>query len=306
MLRLLVLIAALCLPVGMALAQGQPAAGAAGTVEEDTQAARERAHDKRVLQHSVDAMSVFEPQRGMNMDLAEAHIAEFKQLLDKHGTKPFTLEEKALYNAAIVTGDCARAEAVLISALERDNAAFRAIRNDPTVRDLWRSHIGEAHFPESVACSLAAEVRVIDAMLEGLILPPRPFRTFQEHLDAQDGGLYHERNLRLLDLSNMAHRPADAAGATDNYGPAGLLLADLALSLRGIDFADDLVYMMLLRAQANWPEKTEPVPVAKSRIGELIAIVTPRLSAQDRARAAQAWAGNEIDFRVYWGEVPPE
>ena len=286
MLRLLVIIAALCLPLAWADA-------------EETEKEREEAYDRSIQKSDPERWAEIRSQRlgrrlnphtGLSLRLVDAFIADIK---DRHFTSLttlWTIDQRLQYNAAILSGNCAAAESMLIDELIAQDATLEPLRRDPTLKAEWRHQIAKDKYPETIACVLADEIRMIDAMIAQAGLPPLPYRLLSaEGRDDVPGGhagsIYSERNWRLGLLYDVG-APSNA-----HYAPAQVVLAELSLSLPTVGLDTDLVYLMLWDAKQTWPEPswTAP-PIREERIDELMAIVEPMLTPEQRAHVDKVTA----------------
>jgi len=156
------------------------------------------------------------------------------------------------------------------------------------------------------ACFAAEAARrnaaVVAAWAEDSTIPDRIQRTFTGFptLVNSNGSIHGARDGNYWHLIHMATQ-----GAGDGYGPAGVLFVELALELDSIAVPDDVLQMLLLRADETWPDVDAdlPLPVDQVRITELLPTTAARLSADDLARAEQCFLTGEPYNRLLLGEA---
>ena len=210
----------------------------------------------------------------------------------------FSFYREPLYAAAIVTGDCAWAHSLIWDEVSHRWPHVGFFRHDGTFDRLWRDEVLATCFPETLTCLLAREARTLDRYIaDHGDIPVRPF-TDHNSIVTAGATIYVRRDHNIWDLGRLA-----TGNLFDEYPPAGVMLVELALELEGIALADDLLYMLLLHADANWPDDPDqPLPVERTRIAELKATLEPRLSEADLTRASERFAGREPERRLFLGD----
>lgn len=156
------------------------------------------------------------------------------------------------------------------------------------------------------ACFAAEAARrnaaVVRAWAEDSTIPDRIQRAFTGFptLVNANGSVHGARDGNYWHLIHMATQ-----GAGDGYGPAGALFVELALELDSIAVPDDVLQMLLLRADETWPDVDAdlPLPVDRARITELLPITAARLSADDQVHAEQCFLTDEPYNRLLLGEA---
>ena len=286
MLRPLAIIAALCLPLAWA------GADESKTEQEETYdlTIRDSDPERWAEIRSQRLGHLFRPSPSLSPDLVDAYIAEMKSGRFMALTALWTIDQRLQYNAAILSGNCATAERMLIEEYIAHGAELEPLRRDASLKARWRRQIAKDLFPEAITCVLADEIRMIDEMITWAGLPPHPFkvRSNDDEFDVpggHTGSIYFERDWRLGLLYDIGS-PLDT-----HYVPAQVVLAELSLSLPTVGLDTDLVYLMLWEAKRTWPESFHVAPpVRKERIDELMAIVEPMLTPEQRAFVDKATA----------------
>lgn len=112
------------------------------------------------------------------------------------------------------------------------------------------------------------------------------------------GTIYGRRDINYVRLGEMAtgaHGP--------DYGPAGVMLVDLALALDSLNLADDMPIMLLLRAEETWPGDDCPLPMERGRINDLLEQVCPRLSEDQLSHAKRCFMSDELFLRMFHSDA---
>lgn len=218
----------------------------------------------------------------------------------------FNATADALYDAAIEVGDCRLAERLVWDQLTDVRPFLAGFRHDSSFDRNMRRRLFEDHFPALATCLYAHDARTLSVLISrhseavtGTRTLVRPFLHHQSWFSGRNT-LHGRRDYNFWQLIEMATGPGHP-----NYGPAGVLLVELALELDSLDLPDDVLHMLLLRAEATWPEHGEarPFPVERSRIAELLPITMARLSGDEVVRAEQCFLTDEPYQRLFLGEA---
>lgn len=243
-------------------------------------------------------------------DLTQQVIGELKSELAS--TQYFfsgNLDRAELYTASVEVGDCRRAEALVWGELIDRRPFFETLARDSSFRRAFQREVLELSFPELATCLYALEARTLDRFILNLsaglserIERNDPFmftRPFASHLSwmRAAGTIHGRRDINYVRLGEMA---TGARGP--DYGPAGVLLVELSLDLDSLNLADDMLAMLLLRAEETWPEDDRPLLVARERIDELLHQVRGQLSEAETARVQRCFTSDEIGRRLFLGD----
>lgn len=243
----------------------------------------------------------------ISADLTQQVIGELKSELAS--TQYFfsgNLDRAELYTASVEVGDCRRAEALVWDQLIQRRPIFGPLARDSSFLRVFQREVLEPYFPELATCLYALEAATLDRYVVNLSAglsegdPSMFTRPFASHLSwmRAAGTIHGRRDINYVRLGEMA---TGARGP--DYGPAGVMLVELALDLDSLKLADDMLAMLLLRAEATWPEDDSPLPVARERIDELLDQVRGQLSEADIARAQRCFISDEIGRRLFLGDV---
>ncbi len=169
---------------------------------------------------------------------------------------PFTsFARQRLYIAAMETGDCRLARHMLWDALIEDFPFVAIYRHEDFFERVIRDRLYAPHFPALAACLHAREARTLAAMIVNDSLEStgtrdliRPFVNNRSWYSAS-GTLHGSRDFnfwRLIEMASNSH--------LQTYAPSAVLLVELAIELESLNLPDDILHMLLLRAQATWSD----------------------------------------------------
>lgn len=307
-------VAFLALAGGMVLAQEQPHSAAStegdvGPSHDDPEAYFPTRPGMRDMAEGI--VREIEGTAHISSELGQHVIAELKSELA--GTRYFfsgNLDRAELYTASVQAGDCRRAEALVWDELIGRRPFFETLARDSSFRRPFQGEVLELHFPELATCLYVSEARTLDRFILNLSAglsesiersdPSMFTRPFASHLSwMRAAGTIHGRRdinfVRLGEMATGAHRP--------DYGPAGVMLVELALELDSLNLADDMLAMLLLRADETWPEDDRPRPIERMHITDLLEHVRPRLSEGELARVQRCFMSDELSRRLFLGDV---
>ncbi|MEO1198538.1 MAG: hypothetical protein AAFX39_04805 [Pseudomonadota bacterium] len=199
-----------------------------------------------------------------------------------------------IYQAAIQTGACHLAEATLLTDYVAKQRGFDLLKTDAGLRNRWLRDVASKTVPELTACVFASQARLYNSMIEAANLPPLPFQSHDEALFDAPFDLYNARDERVSNLIVLS----------ETYAPAGALVARFSLEERFVDLPDDLTLMMLLRADASWPDDpTEsPLPISRSETKAMISGLEATLPPNVVAHAHETWDTDAYWMRLSWGD----
>lgn len=210
----------------------------------------------------------------------------------------------ALYNAAITVGDCRLGEDLIWEQLISDRPFLDDFRQDSFFARTFMQDVLQDHFPALAACLYAQDARTLSTMIAQHSLQfigtdnlVRPFVHHQSWFSAR-GTLHGRRDRNFWDLVQMAANPHRST-----YAPAAVMLVELALELDSLNLPNDIITMLLLRAEQSWPVDDRPLPVARERIAELLDQIRPQLSEGEIARAHRCYMTNELYDRLFLGDA---
>lgn len=252
-----------------------------------------------------------EANASISLALGQQVIADLNNELA--GTAYFfsgNLGREELYAASLQVGDCRRAEALVWDELVSRRPFFETLARDSYFRRVFNREVLELHFPELAACLYVREATTLDRFISNLsaglsesmernnpALFTRPFVSQQSWMRAA-GTIHGRRDSNFIQLGEMA-----IGTRGPDYGPAGVLLVELALELESLNLADDLLAMLLLRAEETWPDDDRPLPVARERIADLSDQLHARLSEDELLRAQRCYRTNEPYRRLSFGDA---
>ena len=181
-----------------------------------------------------------------------------------------------------------------------------SLRGDSAFDRILRQRLYRPEFPALAACLYADDAKTLSVLIArhsmqvtGTRTLVRPFLHHESWFSAR-GTLHGRRDYNFWQLIEMVSDPTQ-----ETYAPAGVLLVELALELDSLNLPDDILHMLLLRADASWsaldPERPSPVPY--ERIAELLTITAARLSDEQLARAERCAMSDEPYTRLFLGEV---
>ncbi len=210
---------------------------------------------------------------------------------------------QAFYETAIEARDCRLAKDLVWRQWVEERPFMVGLRDDSAF-DRELTQLYQNFFPALAACLYAQDARTLSLLIArhsevvtGTRTLVRPFQHHQSWFSGL-GTLHGGRDWNYWQLIEMATDPS-----RQNYGPAGVMLVELALEIDSLDLPDDILHMLLLRGEATWPDDARPLPVTRERIAELLPITAARLSADERARAEQCFLTNEPYQRLFMGEA---
>ncbi len=244
----------------------------------------------------------------VDQDVTDAALEQFLRDLEV-GYTLFAYSDfdyRDLYRSAIEVGDCHHAEAIFWDSLIEDRPFLSGFRVDSNFDRVLRNQFLTVHFPELASCLYAADARVLSAFIArhsqqvtGSRTMVRPFLFHASWFSAQNT-LHGMRDVNFWRLAEMAANPFQ-----DNYGPAGALLVELALELDSIVLPDDVLHMLLLRAEETWPNDDQPYPspVSRQKLSDLLALTASRLDEEQLQRAERCYATAEPHTRIFLGDA---
>lgn len=275
-----------------------------------------------IAERSHELARELRPFSGAQNWTYDAILKDIRFSLSGVSVSSWSLNARDAYDAAIAVNDCDRALSLFWDQAVRGLPYLQGVRGDYRLEEEIRWGLFSADIfsdlPEDwllpadlfdhrylAACLAFEDAQFIDRLIldwagradDDAIT--RPFVSYPQ-LVAALGSIHTARDSNFWHLIDMATRSTEAG-----YGPAGLLFVELALELDGIAVADDILHMLLLRAEATWPEHDEarPLPVEQSRIAELLPVTTARLSADNLTRAEQCFLTDEPYNRLLLGEA---
>ncbi len=188
----------------------------------------------------------------------------------------------------------------------------------------------EPLFADLAACPHAQEARTLAALISRFSASirqneldgtqdrlVRPF-IYTRSLETARSTIHGRRDWHGWRLSEMATRAPELIEEIDpsedpigdqarpsGYGPAGVLFVELALEQDSITVPDDVLHMLLLRADETWPnvDADMPLPVDHARIAALLLITAARLDEDQLARARRCFMSDEPYQRLFLGEA---
>ncbi|MEM1286329.1 MAG: hypothetical protein AAGH43_13165 [Pseudomonadota bacterium] len=213
---------------------------------------------------------------------------------------------EALYEAAIAARDCRLADDLVWQRLVELRPFMVSLRGDSAFDRILRQRLYRTEFPGLAACLYADDARTLSVLIArhsmhvtGTRTLVRPFLHHESWFSAR-GTLHGRRDYNFWQLIEMVSDPTQ-----ETYAPAGVLLVELALELDSLNLPNDILHMLLLRADASWsaldPEYPSPVPY--ERIAELLTITAARLSDEQLARAERCSMSDEPYTRLFLGEA---
>ncbi|MEO1198537.1 MAG: hypothetical protein AAFX39_04800 [Pseudomonadota bacterium] len=206
-----------------------------------------------------------------------------------------TLEfyEEIEYRAAIESGNCKHAEDMLIDSYVAEYPNFALLLEDSSLLHIWRTAIAEPNYPEALVCSLAQEIRLIEAMREAVHLPPRPFTDDTAYIQGIRNNFYVERDRRIVSLIYLS----------EDYAPAGVAVARFAMEGVLVQFPDILTYMLLLRMRDTWPDlDVEIHDATQQQLNGLLEEVSAKLDDETRARAVNLYMTDVLYNTLKFGQ----
>lgn len=210
---------------------------------------------------------------------------------------------EALYHAAIEAGDCRLAEDQVWRRLVQMRPFIVGFSEDSAFVRHLRQRLYQKHFPALAACLYAYDARTLSFLIArhslevtGTRTLVRPFLHHQSWFSARNT-LHGRRDDNFWQLIEMATGPSGP-----NYTPAGVMLVELALELDSLDLPDDVLHMLLLRAERTWPDDERSLSVTRERIAELLALTAGRLTPEDLAHAERCFLTEEPYRRLFLGE----
>lgn len=233
--------------------------------------------------------------------------------------RPWDFDVEQGYRAAIAMNDCSRAYRIVWDTIVANLPYLTTFRDDDGFGEYLRWDVlsGELStvVPQGVydgafydhrylaACLAAQDARFFHALIEQWALDAgtqeivRPFIDYP-NLVAASVSVHAARDGNFWHLIHMATR-----GRNGGYGPAAVLLVELALELDSLNLANDILTMLLLRAEETWPADDRPLPVAREHIAELLDQIRPRLSENELVRAQRCYMTNELYDRLFLGDA---
>lgn len=215
----------------------------------------------------------------------------------------FNATAEALYDAAIQVGDCRLAERLVWDQLTDVRPFLAGFRHDSSFDRNMRRRLFEDHFPALATCLYAHDARTLSVLVSrhseavtGTRALVRPFLHHQSWFSGRNT-LHGRRDYNFWQLIEMATSPGHP-----NYGPAGVMLVELALELDSLDLPNDILHMLLLRAGETWPAGDRPLPVTRERIDDLLPITAAQLSEEELANAELCALTDEPYRRLFLGE----
>lgn len=246
----------------------------------------------------------------ISADLTQQVIGELKSELTS--TEYFfsgNLDRAELYTASVEVGDCRRAEALVWDELIDRRPFFETLARDNSFRRTLQREVLELHFPELATCLYALEATTLDRFILNLSAglsesieqdnPAMFTRPFASHLSwmRAAGTIHGRQDINYVRLGEMA-----TGVRGPDYGPAGVLLVELSLELDSLNLPEDMLAMLLLRAEETWPEDDAPLPVAREAIAELLNQIRSGLSDDELARAQRCFISDELGRRLFLGD----
>lgn len=250
----------------------------------------------------------------------DAIVKDIRFALGGVSVSSWELHAESAYRAAIAVGDCDRAFALFWDQAARRLPYLEGLRGDYRLEEeiRWRllSADSLADMPEDwpppadlfdhrylAACLAFEDGQFYDRLIsdwagqaeDGAIV--RPFVSYPQ-LVAAPGSIHTARDSNFWHLVHMATQ-----GTETGYGPAGLLFVELALTLDSINVPDDIVHMLLLRAEATWPVDDRALPVTRALVTELLPTTAARLSEDALAHAERCALTDEPYRRLFLGEA---
>lgn len=250
----------------------------------------------------------------------DAIVKDIRFALGGVSVGSWALTAESAYRAAIAVGDCDRAFALFWDQATRRLPYLEGLRGHYRLEEeiRWRLFSTDilADMPEDwlppddlfdhrylAACLAFEDGQFYDRLIADWASQAddtaiiRPFM-FYPQLVAAPGSLHSARDSQFWHLIHLATQ-----GTEKGYGPAGLLFVELALRLEGIAVANDILHMLLLRAEQTWPADDRPLPVTRERITELLALTATRLSERQLAHAERCFMTDEPYKRLFLGEA---
>ena len=267
----------------------------------------------------AEAMSV---RAFASIPVLDAIIDDLGLALALGGNRFLSGERRIVFQALLANGQCEAAHDVLWNGIVEDRPYLASFANDAhflrrlrwqvygaNLVDFVPPELADAPMPDLrglAACFAAVVARrsgaiitdwANDSTIPDVIL--RPFTDFPMLINA-NGSIHGARDGNYWHLIHMATQ-----GEGGGYGPAGLMFVELALGLESINVPDDVLHMLLLRAEATWPELDGewPLPVERSRIAALLPVTEARLTEDALAHAERCFLTDEPYRRLFLGDA---